>query len=131
MRRFDRGPLDKWRDVLSARETEYIERLCLPEMRLFGHTPEQAADAAMPPAFVIDPPLLPTEALAEWIRKHDFAPHEVRAEMALEHWRATILADDAPVSADVKLACCLDPAVFDAIRAPEGTAAVLAGAFRS
>ncbi len=131
MRRFDRGPLDKWRDVLSARETEYIERLCLPEMGLFGYTAEQATDAGVPPTFVIDPPLLPAEALAGWIRKYDYAGHEVRGEMALEHWRATVLADGAPVPEEVKRACCLVPAVFDAIRAPDGALDAPAGDIKS
>jgi hypothetical protein len=131
MQRFDTAPLAKWRDVLSAEETEYIERLCLPEMGLFGYTAEQATDGRVPPTFVIDPPLLPAEALAGWIRKYDFAGHEVRGEMALEHWRVTVLADGALVPEEVKRACCLVPAVFDAIRAPDGALDAPAGAIKS
>ena len=116
-RAFNQESVDKWRGVLTQKQVEFIEHLCFAEMIPFGYSLVEVNEFTIPPSMVFDPPELPKADLAEWIRPYaQLDPKILLREMALEHWRSTILTDSCPVSDDVKQALCLDIDFFDEAR---------------
>lgn len=108
--------IEKWRDILVPEEVTLIERLCYAEMKMFDYAPTEADEFSIPPDMVRSAPEVPQDQLANWIAGD--ANHEARLfrEMALEHWRCSVLHDGTGISDDIKIACCLDPRFFDAAR---------------
>jgi hypothetical protein len=65
----NRGSLDKWREVLNEQEIDLIERLCAPEMALYGYgKPERVS--MLPEEIITSPLIIPREDLAEWYRPY-------------------------------------------------------------
>lgn len=63
---FDLAALERWRSVLSERETALIELICGPEMRLFGYESANIR-AAHNRDLILDPPRIEDDLLAQWM----------------------------------------------------------------
>jgi hypothetical protein len=118
---FNVKSIGKWKDALKAPEIELIERLCAAEMRAFGYAPSMTDDPALPAAMAWDPPAVPGDSMAKWIRKYlRVDPDGQLQEMALEQWRGSVLAGASPEAGfpgPLKKLFALDPAFFDALKA--------------
>ncbi len=66
--RFRPETIGRWREKLSPRETAFIEYACGPEMALLGYEPEHCAADAASEAMLLDPPLVPEQDIARWIK---------------------------------------------------------------
>jgi hypothetical protein len=66
---FNTDSVDKWRDVITDREVEYVEQLCYPEMKQYDYSPETEA-VGLSDGFVFDPPRVPRDELADWITEY-------------------------------------------------------------
>ncbi|MBD3166682.1 hypothetical protein GF324_08795 [bacterium] len=116
-KQFNTSSIDKWRSVLNGRQIEFIERLALPEMAVWGYEPEIADSHGIPASMVYDPPEVPLEELVEWIIPYTrYEPHTLLHDMVLEQMRANTLAGGDEVADDIKSALALDPDFFDALR---------------
>ncbi|MBV9463567.1 MAG: sulfotransferase [Verrucomicrobiae bacterium] len=67
---FDAGLAEKWRRVLKPEELRLIEALCAPEMAAFGYELESAPDPEESLRVLLDPPEIPIDELAAWIRPY-------------------------------------------------------------
>lgn len=66
---FNTNSVDKWKDILTDREVEYIEQLSYPEMRLYDYVPE-ISQFGLSDDLIFDPPRIPREELADWITEY-------------------------------------------------------------
>ena len=115
-RTFNTKSIDKWKDVLSKIEIEFIERLCFAEMQALGYVCAEADSFYIPPSLVFHPPVVPEYELVEWIREYaqvDTSSH--LQNMALEHWRGSTISAGRHVDDEVKQALCLDTSFFDEV----------------
>lgn len=118
-RAFDTGAVERWRRVLAPREVALIERLCGPEMALFGYDP-MAGAAAEDPSLLYDPPVVTAEEQAEWMRRIvPCDPVTTAALVAEDAVRASLLASPgdrrASASEAVVQAAFLDRGVMERI----------------
>jgi hypothetical protein len=87
---------ERWKTVLSEEEIRFIELLCFPEMRLFGYDCVHDEVRRVEPFDLADPPVIPEEELAEWIKPYaNTDPVFNRVEMMKEYARRILL--EAPV----------------------------------
>jgi macrodomain Ter protein organizer (MatP/YcbG family) len=82
---FNTDSVDKWKDVLDDRIVRYVEQLCLPEMVRFGYEPSQAMSLDIDDDLLLDPPMVPQNELANWIKPY-FAD---RTQLTLQQAVAT------------------------------------------
>jgi hypothetical protein len=66
---FNTNSVDKWKDVLTDREINYIEQLSYPEMRLYHYVPE-TTQFGLSDNLIFNPPRVPREELADWITEY-------------------------------------------------------------
>lgn len=90
---FNTDSVDKWRETLDAEVVEYIERLCLSEMKLFGYEPEYVSTTGYPDEQIHSPPTEPVESFAEWIKPYyeDRTTVDLVNEMSIEASRHRLL----------------------------------------
>lgn len=96
VRAFNPASIGRWRDVLSSQETEFVEAVCWPEMRLFGYELERF-DPNNPDEVTFDlPPVIARDELAAWIRPYAMDDIRLtREDMVHEHRRLQLLTDRA------------------------------------
>jgi hypothetical protein len=66
---FNTDSVDKWRGVLTDREMEYIEQLTYPGMSVYDYD-HDSSDFGLSDALVFDPPRVPVDELADWIKEY-------------------------------------------------------------
>ena len=116
---FNRASADKWRRALEPREIAYIEHLCLPEMGIFGYEPTVEVTPEIPEALAFDPPRVPEDSLAKWIRPYEItSPEALIREMALESLRYRAIWSASALSDELATLLFLDPAFHRAIKRP-------------
>ena len=116
---FNRASADKWKRALEPQEIAYIEHLCLPEMGIFGYEPTVEVTPEIPEALVFDPPRVPEDSLAKWIRPYEIAsPEALIREMALESLRYRAIWSASALSDELATLLFLDPAFHRAIKRP-------------
>ncbi len=114
---FNASSVDKWHEVLTDMQVEFIEGICFAEMCMFGYQCVAADGVGMSSQLVFEPLEVAMDELAEWIRPHSFSNTEaLMREIALEYVRGSVLTNGQPVSDDVKRRLCLNPEFFDAAR---------------
>jgi len=115
---FDRTAVERWRKVLTERETALIERICGPEMSLFDYevtTPAEVRDAS---DLLVNPPRIPDSNLANWMR--GIVPNDAAttaSQIAVDTVRDTLLSapfeEQASVPEDTVNAAFLSRRVLD------------------
>jgi len=92
---FNTDSVDKWRDVLTDRETEYVEQLTYPGMSVYGYD-HDSSGFGLSDDLVFDPPRVPTDELADWIKEYygdwDLVDHV--NEVSTEQTREKMLTTD-------------------------------------
>ncbi len=84
---------EKWKEVLNEAEVKLIEKLCYPEMRLFGYEPIHQDSKEIGLNDVWNPLIIPKSELALWIRKYANTDLMFNvAEMMKEYSRKRLLA---------------------------------------
>lgn len=94
---FDDSSVDKWRDVLTSRQIEYIEQLCYAEMQVYDYDLETDA-FGLSRSLVLDPPRVDLASLDEELRKHyaeRWDSFDIATSMANEVVRQQLLSCDA------------------------------------
>lgn len=66
---FNTNSVDKWNDVLTDQEVNYIEQLSYPEMKMYDYVPENS-QFGLCENLIFDPPRVPREELANWITEY-------------------------------------------------------------
>jgi hypothetical protein len=89
---FDTTSVNKWRDILTPREVEFIEQLTFPEMSMYGYEPD-ATEYGLSRRLQIDPPRVPTVEIDDWIAAHyaDWDHFDYLAAVGTERIRQGIL----------------------------------------
>lgn len=90
---FDQTRIDKWKEVLSQEEIEFIEQLCFPEMRLFGYKFQGSGNLGLHDDLLFNSPVIPADELQEWIQKYyrDMTASAQLKEMSQEMIRQKLL----------------------------------------
>jgi hypothetical protein len=115
--KFNPQSVDKWRQVLSEREIQFIEALCGPEMRQVGYTPDATAKSNWPMELIFKPPHIPETHLARWIIPYSPASmDQIVSEMGLERLRGMALEGREKVAREDKMRFCLSASLFDQLR---------------
>ncbi|WP_285906087.1 sulfotransferase family protein [Pseudodesulfovibrio pelocollis] len=82
---FDTSTLGRWQSSLSEGEIALVDYLCAPEMGLFGYEPVHGPDADATRRMLDDPPVVPRESLAMWIRRFEpYTLEDTRLELSME-----------------------------------------------
>lgn len=68
--KFDQTRIDKWKEVLSLNEIEFIEQLCFAEMRLFGYEFQGSGKLGLQDDILFNSPMIPVEEMQEWIQEY-------------------------------------------------------------
>jgi hypothetical protein len=119
-RTYERGSIDKWREVLADRELQLVEAACYWEMRLLGYTVERFDPRAPDPVWFMSPPVVPKCDLAAWIRSFsDTRPDRVAADCALDFARHCVLASGKTCEPWQARALALFPELYDRLVAGE------------
>lgn len=108
---FNQRSIDRWRDVLSEREIQFIDFVCGPEMALFGYDEDPAGEIL---DIVLNPPLVASERLAEWIRP--FVDPTIEAALkdsACEYLRKQVLFTGPDWCDTDKIRLCLYAELYD------------------
>ncbi len=114
---FNVNSIDKWRDVLTNEQAEFIEKTCWFEMKHLGYEPSVAKDPNLTVSDVMHPLSLEEEDIAGWLRTHlSTISNHASAELALEKIRAKVLSSDTSVSAETKRGLCLEESIFDMLQ---------------
>jgi hypothetical protein len=115
-REFDRGGIDRWRDVLSTSERRYVEMVCAPEMTLHRYEHDVVTGSA---TRFEDVPGIGESRLAAWIR--GLYPDDalsLNVETQVENLRYSMLArSEQPIDPQLVTGAFLYDSVFrDAAR---------------
>lgn len=92
--KFDNSKINKWKEVLTLKETEYIEQLCHTEMKLFGYDFVGTGEFGLNDELVLKPPLISPKELQPWIQPiyeqhthtsnvNEMAKEKIRQQMLL------------------------------------------------
>jgi Sulfotransferase family len=115
---FDPDSIGRWREKLSVRHCEFMERICWPEMSLFQYEPVVMQNWVLPEDVVNHPPLIPENELPESILPYSIvSKHAYVEELTKERVRWDALTDEQTVDEEKQKAYCLDTAVFRELRA--------------
>jgi len=118
---FNTDSVDKWRDVLTDREAEYVEQLTYPGMSVYGYD-QDTSGFGLSDDIALDPPMVPKNELADWITEHygDWDSIDHVNEVGIEQTRQRFLTTDEDVfeSIDDQLlkAYFLDPEYAETAR---------------
>ena len=119
-RTYERGSIDKWREVLVDGELQLVEAACYWEMRLFDYTVERFDPGAPDPVWFMSPPVVPERDLAVWIRPFsDTRPDRVVADCALDFARHCVLTSGKTCEPWQARALALFPELYDHLIARE------------
>jgi len=115
--------VQRWRDVLTDREIALIERMCGPEMSLFGYEVETSREVLSDPELICNPPRVPDKSLAKWMA--GFVPNDpaaIATQVAADGVRDNLLLLPATkrvgVPEDVVKSAFLSRQVLDALGVP-------------
>ncbi|GBE29811.1 sulfotransferase domain protein [bacterium BMS3Bbin04] len=118
VRAFNPDTLSKWRERLSIRDCEFMERLCWPEMSLFQYQPVVMRRWVIPEDIVKHPPLIPENELVEWIKPYSMeSKHAYVEELRKERYRWEALTEEKMPDAATQRSCCLSEKVYLELRA--------------
>ncbi len=94
---------EKWREVLTPEEVRFVETLCSPDMQVFGYEPSCDSTDEIPLSDVLNPPIVPPDELADWIRKYactDRTSNVVEMMKEVLRKNMLLLEEDASSSLD-------------------------------
>lgn len=126
--RFSAETVHRWREHLAAREVAFIEYVCGPEMGLLGYALEQPAGSPRSGAMLLDPPVVPEQDIARWIRPfEDASLARTLFELGREGVRHRLLAADREAlasegHAEALRRAFLDERLFHALRGEQAQA---------
>lgn len=115
---FNPKSVDRWQQVLTSTQVEFIESMCLAEMREFGYQPTVLENLQTLLSLVFKPLEVAVDELADWILPYSTTnTAALTREMALEYLRSSVMTGEESVSNDEKRLLCLNEAFFDVARA--------------